>query len=810
MKRWVACLKPRRTVVLSLLLLVLFVSPVVVYATGFNQNISNALNEAFSFVYPGTKISNTLNNSFSSTNNGPRQDLVGSVGECFNDTSGGTCIVSSETTLTNAYPAGTCDSGASQWEYTNGSTLTKVAGSTSGTAVNIPTGDYTFPIVGSGSSTNQCSASPLTYGLSAYWPLSEQTSGACTGSVYDLSGNNNTGTCVNSPTYVSGPFAGSSALNDSSSTARVSSTVFINSTSLSASAWVKLSHASGFSACPQDIYGEGQYSFALGVYPAGTGSCTSGSSEPNLQPIMAVNPSSPTLVELLPTLFPVTVGDWEYVTITWTEGGNFCGYINQTQEACHSTSGALAEQGTPCHFVNLFCQMNSATGIDVSNLMFWQGVALTPSKISELYHTTMPNLEHQVTTTGQTFTTNFYNQYLTNATYTQTNSNPTSSTFAYDNLGQAQTLALTTSYQSIWADASPYTFSDSYVSSSERYSANANGTISSAANLDAVYYHQYSLAYSYSVSGGGTPTAPTVAYTKYGGAKTLLLTSATQSTWGDAGDAVGWTNPLSPSTSSERWATPDANISSLAAAQSSVLTYYHQYPLYLNTSQIKATATVYGTAGTSLSNGTWVDKGSNIYTTGIASFTFPSLSERGYLYQEPSKGFQVLSNVSISSLTFSSSNNQLQWIASAVSTSQTGIIQGYTISQASSNYSLSQSIATMNQTQTTNYFIFTTGGGGGGGGGTGGGGGGYVSPTSTTTVTQSQSQSQTQTQTQVQTGNQTLYYVGAGGIIFILILVFAPLSLRRKDKGIRHENHKPPKGIRHENKKPNKGIRDKH
>ena len=416
-------------------------------------------------------------------------------------------------------------------------------------------------------------------------------------------------------------------------------------------------------------------------------------------------------------------------------------------------------------------------------------------------------------TAGSSITTPYYHQdNLTLSYAVKDGGTPTAPTATGLANGSSYAPTLTTTPKTYFFDDNgSVAISTSTGGTGERWAPDPSSVATSSANSVVIdMYHQYSLSYSYSVSGGGTPTAPTLAYTEYGGGKTLLLTSATQSTWGDAGDAVGWTNPLSPSTSSERWATPDANISSLAAGQSSVLTYYHQYPLYLNTSQIKATATVNGTSGTSLSNGTWVDKGSNIYTTGIASFTFPSLSEKGYLYQEPSKGFQVLSNVSISSLTFSSSNNQLQWIASAVSTSQTGIIQGYTISQASSNYTLSQGIATMNQAQTTNYFIFTTGGGGGGGGGTGGGGGGYVSPTSTTTVTQSQSQSQTQTQTQVQTGNQTLYYVGAGGIIFILILVFAPLSLRRKDKGIRHENHKPPKGIRHENKKPNKGIRDKH
>ena len=57
----------------------------------------------------------------------------------------------------------------------------------------------------SGSSSVQYSAAPLTYGSVGYWVFDQNATGACTGSVYDQSHQNNTGTCTNSPTFVSAP-----------------------------------------------------------------------------------------------------------------------------------------------------------------------------------------------------------------------------------------------------------------------------------------------------------------------------------------------------------------------------------------------------------------------------------------------------------------------------------------------------------------------------------------------------------------------------------------------------------------------------
>ena len=81
---------------------------------------------------------------------------------------------------------------------------------------NFPSACPTLQFVSQIQSTPVCQLPPqFNYtGLEGYWPLSEQTSGVCTNTVYDLSGNGNNGVCVNSPTYTSGPWGtGSGALS---------------------------------------------------------------------------------------------------------------------------------------------------------------------------------------------------------------------------------------------------------------------------------------------------------------------------------------------------------------------------------------------------------------------------------------------------------------------------------------------------------------------------------------------------------------------------------------------------------------------
>lgn len=86
------------------------------------------------------------------------------------------------------------------WYYNNGTVSTQP---NLQEQISPNAGSILYPIVSStsGNSLEQFSAIPLTYGLVGYWPLDEGSGS----SAYDLSGNQNTGTLVNSPQWLSDP-----------------------------------------------------------------------------------------------------------------------------------------------------------------------------------------------------------------------------------------------------------------------------------------------------------------------------------------------------------------------------------------------------------------------------------------------------------------------------------------------------------------------------------------------------------------------------------------------------------------------------
>ena len=85
---------------------------------------------------------------------------------------------------------------------------------------------------------------------------------------------------------------------------------------------------------------------------------------------------------------------------------------------------------------------------------------------------------------------------------------------------------------------------------------------------------------SYSVSGGGSPTAPTFNYARGGTPGTYSATTTATTFQVDSGSAWSFTpNPLTGSTSHERWDS-DAALSGTASADfTEAPAYYHQYNL---------------------------------------------------------------------------------------------------------------------------------------------------------------------------------------------------------------------------------------
>ena len=101
--------------------------------------------------------------------------------------------------------------------------------------------------------------------------------------------------------------------------------------------------------------------------------------------------------------------------------------------------------------------------------------------------------------------------------------------------------------------------------------ANANNFITGSVNTV-----QFILSYSV-IGGGATGSAPTFSYTSYGTQQTATLTTS-QSTYNlDLGTTWSITNPLSGSTSTERWITNQTTSGSASSAQTINFAYGHEY-----------------------------------------------------------------------------------------------------------------------------------------------------------------------------------------------------------------------------------------
>jgi uncharacterized repeat protein (TIGR02543 family) len=236
----------------------------------------------------------------------------------------------------------------------------------------------------------------------------------------------------------------------------------------------------------------------------------------------------------------------------------------------------------------------------------------------------------------QTIAYTYYNQYSIIFQYSVSGSGsgysaPTVTYTQFGTGGQTVT-AVTSGGTAVWDDAGTtysYTNPLSGSSSSEQWAtSSATGTASASTTVSKTYYNQYSFTLSYSVSGGGSGySAPTLTGTQFGSAYTPSLTGTATAYWLDSGSAWSVTNPLSGSSTSERWdssQTASGTVSSSSpttAGGTLTFTYYNQYSFQLDyavsgggsPTAPTLTATQFGssyvpTLGTSLTT-YWLDSG---------------------------------------------------------------------------------------------------------------------------------------------------------------------------------------------------------
>jgi hypothetical protein len=114
----------------------------------------------------------------------------------------------------------------------------------------------------------------------------------------------------------------------------------------------------------------------------------------------------------------------------------------------------------------------------------------------------------------------------------------------------------------------------------EEWAAPVNSWVISSANVienPILFYHQYELKLSYAVKDGGAPTAPTLTSMQFGSPYTHTLTTTAAGYWLDSASSWSVTNPLAPSSSTQRWQTSAATSGTVSAGVTTVFAYYHQW-----------------------------------------------------------------------------------------------------------------------------------------------------------------------------------------------------------------------------------------
>jgi len=133
-------------------------------------------------------------------------------------------------------------------------------------------------------------------------------------------------------------------------------------------------------------------------------------------------------------------------------------------------------------------------------------------------------------------------------------------TLEYVNSGEAIVVPLTAYPRVYFVDkGTSWTVSRllSGSSSSQRWTTGqpTTGVATSPTTVSFLFYHQYSVSASYSVTGGGTPAPPTLTFESLGNFSSVQLTGSPQSLWADAGSNYSVAGELGGSNSTVRWYT---------------------------------------------------------------------------------------------------------------------------------------------------------------------------------------------------------------------------------------------------------------
>ncbi len=415
-----------------------------------------------------------------------------------------------------------------------------------------------------GSSSEQYSSTPLTYGMSGYWPLTE---GAGT-YAFDLSGNENTGTLSGGATWYSGGSCQfSSCLEFEGGFVRASgSSLPVGDSAFTKSVWVYLPSGLG----PQE-YNRLILCWGSAIVLSQSNCLATGSSPDQFVSVLGTRPFVWTATNL--------VDGWNQIAVAY----------NGTEEFAYS-NGVLQETFAPSFVAVARGQLYVGGGISsyysafdhaIAEVRIY-GYAWGTSQEGEYYSQILPQLETLVSVNSRSLTASYYNQYLATFSYTVAGGgNPTPPQLGIDSLGESLHIALS-NRSLLWLDSeSSWTVENPLAGSGvgERWESNlTTGKASLGMSVRLTFFHQYALTANYSVSGGGADyQAPSISYKQFGSVVSQTLLTSPTIIWADSGSSWDVPSSLIGSTQYQRWDTP-ASVSGIANRASTIsLVYYHQY-----------------------------------------------------------------------------------------------------------------------------------------------------------------------------------------------------------------------------------------
>ena len=178
----------------------------------------------------------------------------------------------------------------------------------------------------------------------------------------------------------------------------------------------------------------------------------------------------------------------------------------------------------------------------------------------------------------------YYDQYQVTASYSTSDSSTPSASVVLSgaSLGSSSSTTLTTTPALVWLDAGlGWSVNNPITSGTQRWDAafGTSGTVTGAVAIAPSYYHQFLQTLSYSVVGGGSPSAPTATGTELGVAYVPSLTTSATGYWFDASGSI--TFSTSTGGIDERWAPSPASIST-TSANTQIVSMYNQYQVTAN------------------------------------------------------------------------------------------------------------------------------------------------------------------------------------------------------------------------------------